>query len=468
MRTLPPRSALAPCRRHWLEGLRAHWQHGVVVVLVVAGMLSTPLALGSIRNRVYSTVKTQIEKENSACEISLQPASEGAPPLDRNRVAEIERRFPGLEVVGNHKLQVSVEGPEGADALTFQTLEPRDPRSLPLQISPPIPHDFGLTDLVVSDTLGALLYGPAWETLWSSESGEFSGPPLSVRINDLSLAAKFRVVARRRLPGRGLYGSQEAGAVLRCFSHGLGAPALGLPPGSGLSTASGPGFGTTRRGVLLPERDAACGEHQASPAPFDEVLAYVESAEQVEGTSRELRALFPGYEVRYNVLALEKLGRQDARLTTLFRLTLVPSTVFLVLVLAVLARLDLERRRRRLAQMLILGFSRRLVRRLVVAEHLLLTVLASATAYGLTAALCRVARALLEGSSGDASGRDFQMIVDSMSVDPRAFLVVFAIVAACTWGIAILTAHRVAKSGPPSPPRSRGGASYYRGGTMRR
>lgn len=643
------RSSLSLWAELLFKGQRVDWRYSLVVILVITGMFSTPLALGSIRNRAYVAVKAQIEKENNAREVTLQQARDDAPPLDTARLAEIARRFPGAERVGNYKLVVSVEGPHGSDLPTLQTLEPGDPRTAPLAIVPGVPAGFGLTDLVVSDGLGRLLYGDEWEKLWEP-SGRFKGPGLRLQINDLPIQPEFRVVARRTLPGRGLYGSIALGSALRRYSWGFGAPELGLPVDDGLVQAALPQAATAGCVVVLDDADPSCDQagrdrltqrltdlHYELRAPvpspldhvagsrtlglaltevvdeggrtqvretrgdckavlspqlvascsgalvepdlrvevdlepqggaalpvtaiaaspevrallpgakdlaerngtapaaddgafdlavaagtglpvgadvhvrvdetwvparvqslyqcdaaaaadcpifadplavfrlvnlaegsarlqstkpvvfvptatgeaYDEILVYPASVEAVEPVSTALRALYPGYSVQYNVAALDKLRRQDTRLATLFNLTIALSALFLILALGALARINIERRSRQMAQMLLLGFSRRFVRRLVVAEYLLLTAAASAAAVALTHLLCLAARALLTSTTADPAGGDFAVIVQSMAVDPQAFVRVFAVVAGCTWLIALVSAHRAAKADP--------------------
>ena len=628
-----------------LKGQRVDWKYSLVVILVITGMFSTPLALGSIRNRVYVAVKEQIEKENNAREISLQVVRDDALRLDSRLIADLGERFPKLQAVGNHKLVVSVEGPEGADFLTLQTLAPADPRQDWLQIAPGVPADFGLTDLVLSDALGRLLYGTSWDELWVE--GVFLGPPLRLRVNDLALALELEVVARRTLPGRGLYGSQALGAALRRYTLGFGAAELGLPTDQELVEHALPRPATARCVMLLEDEDPSCVaerrdqlarrlrelQYQVEPDPspelvmvggyqalsvalgemvdegprtvrreilgncrellalhlvercssalvlpdlsvelmlerangeaeaatvmaagedvrqllpgareladrhgvappssdgfigltvaadvelelaevvslrlagewvpariegfyacpddgscpafadpvttfrlhnlqegsievfardpltfvpadrgteFDEVLVYVPDVEQVEAVSRELRDLFAGINVQYNVAALDKLRRQDSRLSALFNITITLSALFIVLALGALARINVERRSRQMAQMLILGFSRRFVRRLIVAEYLLLTTLSSLFAVGLTALLCAAARRFLSAGAAGAE-RGFEVIVQSMSVDARAFLQVFVVVALCTWLIALISAEKAARTDP--------------------
>jgi len=651
-----PRSGFRIFSTLLLAGQRVDFKYSLVVILVITGMFSTPLALGSIRNRVYAAVREQIEKENNARELTLHAAREEAPPLDEGRLAELRSLFSGLEVVGDHRFVVSVEGPEGEDFLTLQTLRPGDPRSAPLGITPALPADFGLHELVISDALGRLLYGEGWEDLWSP-AGTFSGAPLTLRINDLPIAGKFRAVARRTFPGRGLYASPAAGAALRRYTEGLGAPELGLPADPELVELALPRLVSSRCLLLLAEEDPSCGPgarerlrsrlrqlqcellapesvpiapslpaHELLPvglaevveagghsvrreilgncqellaphlvetcngalvvpvitlpvllqagsfgptetvlagagrevrellagaaelrdrlgvaparadgplaltAPlelglepgrelylgvvgpggrpvavparveslyrcagengsacplyteplaafrlenlrdgtirvqsedplvfepmpgateFDEILAYVPAVETVEAVAARLGELYPGYEVGYNVAALDKLRRQDSRLSTLFTLTIVLSALFIVLALGALARINIERRGRQMAQMLILGFSRRFVRRLIVAEYLLLSATSALLSVALTTGLCALARLFLRASTRNGSGgQDFAVIVDSMGVDLGAFLLVFAVVTLLAGMVAVATARKAARTDP--------------------
>ncbi len=636
------------------EGQRVDWAYSLLVILVVTSMCSTPLALGSIRNRVYTALKVQIEKENNAREIRLEFAEEGGRPLDDTLLAELRSLPEPLEAAGNRKLVVTVDGPSGADFLTLQTLDPGDPRSVPLAIEPRIPASFGTADVIISDSLGRLLFGDRWDAMWPAQGQNEAPvtPPLHLSINDIPLAAEFRVVARRTLPGRALYVSSAAGAALRRFTLGFGSELYGLPIDEGLVQAALPPVVSSQCWVFLSEEDGSCtpeaeqaliarltahhheilanlgngqphfpgyrtlgvglrdlvsGEagieyldreaqcreiiapqlidhcsrahivdilrldtlahlEEAPPgqeptlalrliamakadltllaghdalrdqfgsgqqeshgalaltvslssalplgqrlrisageslvpafvssfyrceeekcatyvnpealfrlrnlqngtvrvasldplifvptetgATYDQILAYAPEVESVPRRVEELRLLYPKLSVQYNAAALDKLQRQDGRLSTLFWLTMVLSVVSLILALSALSYISLERRSRQIAQMLILGFQRRFVRRLVVCEYLLLTAISASVSWLLTAALFTAAQEYLLRPARGSSGRDFAVIVDSMGVDPSAFLMVFAFVVGCTWLIAMGTAWRAAKSDP--------------------
>lgn len=640
----PKRSGLRLFTRLLLKGQRVDWKHSLVVVLVITGMFSTPLVLGSIRNRVYVAVKDQIEKENNVREIVLQVVDEKAPAADDKLIAELENRFPGLQAVGNHKLIVTLEGPAGSDMLTLETLAPNDPRQAPLRLTPKLPRDFGSLDLVVSEATGKLLFGESWEDSWTGS--EFLGDPVSLVINERPISSKLFVVTKRQLPGRGAYVGSTVGAELRRYTEGLGSPALGLPADPGLLEHALPPLTTVSCLVVFDDADPSCSpesrdvlsrrlvarqrsvesdpvssfpplsdhevlrvrltewtdaaerlkesrgncrealaphlvdhcnaafvipevalevglerperpeesgteitlaaagndvrrrlpgaealEDQYGIAPdasqsevdmavpdiwdlhvgeslrltvadewiparvqrlyscpdaaicnafadpmavfrlqnlfdgaveistreplvyvpvqadveYDEILAYAPRVEDVERISEELRGLYPGFNVQYKVAALDKLRRQDSRLSTLFTLTISLSALFIVLALGALARINVERRRRQIAQMLLLGFRRGFVRRLIVGEYLLMTAAAAGTAVGLTALVCSVARRLL---TSDRPEQGFEVIVQSMGVDVVAFFQVFAVVAFCTWSIALVSARKAARTDP--------------------
>ncbi|RKZ78932.1 MAG: hypothetical protein DRR16_26715, partial [Candidatus Parabeggiatoa sp. nov. 3] len=57
-----------------IQGVLVDLSHSIVVILVITALFSTPLILGSIKNRVYVAVKAQVEKENNAREITIQQA----------------------------------------------------------------------------------------------------------------------------------------------------------------------------------------------------------------------------------------------------------------------------------------------------------------------------------------------------------------------------------------------------------
>ncbi|MEM7587092.1 MAG: ABC transporter permease [Acidobacteriota bacterium] len=635
-----------------VEGQRVDWKHSVVIVLVIAGMFSTPLVLGSIRERVYHAVKLEIEKENNARQIVMHPAQDSAVPLDTDLAVAIERAYEGTRVVGNHKLVVAVEGPEGSDLSTAQSWAERDPRHSWLGVEPVVDRALELDEVIVSEGLGRLLYGQDWDGLWTPEG--FDGPPLTVRINDLPLLPRFGVVARRTLPGKGLYLSAAAAHGMRRYSLGFGAPELGLRAEPGLLELALPKALAESCTILVAEADTRCdaaaldrlerrfssrqwarraaGEGQFASVPdrrsvrvglrevrssastievlpfqgdcqellaphladgcrdahvlpeieasavfsadssegfevavvasplsvrrllpgaaelrdrlgdalptddaidltvaeelgltpgdparlevegtavpariaalytcspevdaegvadpagcsmftdlrettrlrdlaaarvvlqstspltfvpvsesvvFDEMLIYGPQVEAIEPLVARLRQDYPGMSIQYNVTALAKLARQDTRLATLFSLTMLLAAVFVALALGALTRLDVERRQRQLAQLLILGKSRRFVRWLIVSELLLLTIVASGLAAGLTAGLCALARSLLGRDA--SSSNDFAVIVSSMGLDGTAFFQVAAIVFACTWLVAVVSAHRAARTDP--------------------
>jgi hypothetical protein len=206
--------------------LLVRWAYSFVVILVIAALFSTPLILGSIKNRVYMAVKEQVEKENNAREITIQQAENV--PLDRQLLKSLSSTYTN-KTVGNLKSVVMVDGPAGAQIQTLQTLVYNDPRTEALQITPKIPANFGLFYLVVSDQLGESLYGQKWHELWSKDGSKFMGKPLRLSINDIPLEGEFNIVARQTTLGRKIYASEQLGECLKKYSIGFGCEEVGLP-----------------------------------------------------------------------------------------------------------------------------------------------------------------------------------------------------------------------------------------------
>jgi hypothetical protein len=241
-----------------IQGLKVRWAYSFVVILVIAALFSTPLILGSIKNRVYVAVKEQVEKENNAREITIQQVDNV--PLNKKFVRDLRTKYPH-QIVGNMKSVIMVEGPQDAQIQTLQTLVPDDPRTASLLIRPKIPSSFGLFDLVVSDHLGEILYGAEeWHRLWNENDSKFNGEPLILAINDIPLTAEFKVVARQTMPGRKISASEQLGICLKRYSIGLGCEEVGLPLVPEQIQYSLPKFET--RHCLLELSNEQCDEAQ--------------------------------------------------------------------------------------------------------------------------------------------------------------------------------------------------------------
>ncbi len=242
-----------------IQGLTVRWAYSFVVILVIAALFSTPLILGSIKNRVYVAVKEQVEKENNAREITIQQVDNV--PLNKKFVRDLSAKYPAHQIVGNLKSVVMVEGPQDAQIQTLQTLVPDDPRTASLLIRPKIPSSFGLFDLVVSDHLGEILYGAEeWHRLWTKNDSKFNGEPLILAINDIPLTPEFKVVARQTMPGRKISASEQLGICLKRYSIGLGCEEVGLPLVPEQIQYSLPKFET--RHCLLELSNEQCDEAQ--------------------------------------------------------------------------------------------------------------------------------------------------------------------------------------------------------------
>jgi len=632
-----------------VQDLRVRWAYSLVVIFVIAALFSTPLILGSIKNRVYVAVKEQVEKENNAREITIQQAENV--PLDGNFLSDLSSKYPN-QLVGNMKSVVMVEGPEDVQIQTLQTLVPDDPRTQALQITPTIPADFGLFDLVVSDHLGESLYGAEkWHQLWNQEASRLTGKSLTLAINDIPLRGQFRVVARQTMPGRKIYASEQLGMCLKKYAIGLGCQEVGLPmvpeqvqyslpkfqtrhcllefPNeqcdsaaqakitkrlraenfqvektqnmvadisrfqvtltqinelngqveptkgdceqrlyhhlqacpyaiitskislkkvdleqsgnintiqlSGISPDSYdflPGIdemtnkwggrkldfwtdGISEDGIemvapysvntqlgaaelrvtgdsgesRLPafitayyqcptgmncpfytkpnlvfrlqnmmEGTAIFKHNEDVPAIFypteqqqridyDEIFFYANQVEEVEGLHEELKKALPGYNVQYNIYAIDNLKRQDQRLTTLFKLTLWLSVVFILLAVGALAKINIDKRRRQMAQLFLLGYSKLFVSLLLVCEYVLLTVLASILAIGVGWTVLEATVYYLQISTGQDT-TEFATIVNAMSLDISAFSMVFLTVVLVTTVVAAVAAILASKIDP--------------------
>jgi len=212
-----------------VQGLRVDLAYSIVVILVITALFSTPLILGSIKNRVYVAVEKQIVNVNNAREITIQQIETSA-HLDSDFLANLRSKYRDFHIFGNLKPVVMVKG-TGSNISTLKTAVHNDPRTESLQIKPKIPANFGLFDVVVSDPLGEILYGDEWYSLWDTKTAQFTGKPLTLSINDIPIKGEFKIVARQTASGFGLdiYASEQLGIALKKYSIGLGAEELGLP-----------------------------------------------------------------------------------------------------------------------------------------------------------------------------------------------------------------------------------------------
>ena len=91
---------LSLLRHVLMQGLLVNWAHSFVVILVISALFSTPLILGSIKNRVYVAVKNQVEKENNAREITIQQTENV--PLNHEFLKDLSSKYP-YQIIGNLK-----------------------------------------------------------------------------------------------------------------------------------------------------------------------------------------------------------------------------------------------------------------------------------------------------------------------------------------------------------------------------
>jgi ABC-type antimicrobial peptide transport system permease subunit len=184
---------------------------------------------------------------------------------------------------------------------------------------------------------------------------------------------------------------------------------------------------------------------------YDEVLAYPGSVEEVEDMNQRLTALLGNdYAVSPKLLAINNLKRDNARLSAIFVVTVVFAVVFLLLSIGALSKINVDRRRRQMAQLLILGVSRWFVGLLVLCEYFLITALATLFALAVSSLLCTGLRTLLLGGylgeiPTDAS---FQRVVNAMEIDPAMFGKLSITVIVCSLLIAMLVARSASRANP--------------------
>ena len=59
-----------------VQGQRTDWQYSLITLLIISGLICTPLILGSIRNKAYEAHKVEVEKKNNARRIIVRSAGE--------------------------------------------------------------------------------------------------------------------------------------------------------------------------------------------------------------------------------------------------------------------------------------------------------------------------------------------------------------------------------------------------------
>jgi len=181
---------------------------------------------------------------------------------------------------------------------------------------------------------------------------------------------------------------------------------------------------------------------------YDEILLYANSVEEVPQLHGALENILPnGYKVQYNIYAIDKLKRQDQRFTTLFQLTLWLSVIFIILAVAALAKINIDKRRRQMAQLFILGHSKLFVGLLLVCESVLLTLLASILALGVGWGVLEATSYYLQFSTGQ-DATEFATIVNAMDLDLSAFSIVFLIVVSVTTLVVSIAAFFASKIDP--------------------
>jgi hypothetical protein len=235
-------------------GQRVDWQFSLIMMLVIGGLICTPLILGSIRDRAYQVHKREVEITNNAREIRISSSGERSKAqLDDEFVAGLAVAEPTAVVFGNFTVAIKPEGPRNVvEVPSASALARKDPRIDVFDIETINTAGLEFRDLIISDTLGRRLYGAeAWEAAWVG--GRFAGPPLRLNYANQTLAGDFQIVGRQKRGRDGLFFSPRLGNELRSISDGLGSPELAVPPNAELVAISLPKLRTGACVLHLPE-----------------------------------------------------------------------------------------------------------------------------------------------------------------------------------------------------------------------
>ena len=179
---------------------------------------------------------------------------------------------------------------------------------------------------------------------------------------------------------------------------------------------------------------------------YDEILVYAPSIDKVKIISNQLTEfLGDNYSISYQKHNIIKLERDNERLTKLFHVTMISAIIFLVISLGSLSVINIERRRRQIAQMLILGFSRAFIKRLIIGEYLLLTTIASLFSVAISWGLFTSLRFILSSNTDD---KNSEQMIQAMNIDFNAFVTVFGVAILSTLLVAFLSANHASKTDP--------------------
>lgn len=349
----------------------------IAIALLVASVYSLPLAFVSWVRRVERGFSAQAERNESPREIKISRPNRKGSLLDGNFIRELHEINPRLAVVGNTKVPIQVEGPQGGDSLALQTLAASDPRLAVLGVSPVAPQGLGDNEVVVSDDLGELLFGADWSRLWTADSTESCGVSLKLRLaGHQGGAPSFRVVAHTTRPGRLIFANPTLGAEIR------------------------------RRAVNDGLR-AAGANQQTPPAEFDEVLAYTPQIDTVRMTQRRLSARYPDLLVEINESSLAKMRQCAAIRRTLSIVFLGGATLTFLLCLS--------------ADAVAVPNSPSSRKRILPADAITATLLGIVLSALLATLFCAATKGLLALEKLSTSSAESTWI-DALAVDPLALL----------------------------------------------
>jgi ABC-type antimicrobial peptide transport system permease subunit len=182
---------------------------------------------------------------------------------------------------------------------------------------------------------------------------------------------------------------------------------------------------------------------------YDNILFYAHNVEEVTRLKNELQSgIAKNYTVNitawYQIETLEKQGKQWSMI---FLFTGILSVIFILFILGALAKINIDLKKREIAQLLLLGYSKFFVGLLVIFEYVLLTTIGATLALGVGELFFMAIKWHLENTV-DKTDTDFSVFANSFTIDILAFLNLFGFVMPVTIFIAVVAAYITAKTDP--------------------
>lgn len=209
------------------RGLIYDWQYNLVAILVIAGLVCTPMILGSIRAGAYKIHQQEAATTHNATEIVLTSRGNRVDfPVDESLRQRLADAFSSSTFVGGFELRLRASGPVDRYSDDARAIWKDDPRLKVFRITSDV-DELDLRQVIVSDFGGRKLFGEAWDTHWKDRPESFLTVNLEINREDLG---DFEIVGRTPYPNRDIYISPKLGAELRRYTEGDGSDVLDLQP----------------------------------------------------------------------------------------------------------------------------------------------------------------------------------------------------------------------------------------------